>query len=283
MCRAILKGAATVRRFFRIDLHMKKLLLLAVLTLALSSAAAAAELEETIDRTFDVRAGASVSLDNTNGNVVIASWDQPRVRIVAHKVVKTGKSQLQKAMRELRVVMQPQAGGVSVETHYPRENDGWDSLLGWIAGDRVRASVQYEVTVPRSMNLDISTVNGRIRVANVTGRHELETTNGGIDVERCAGSVDASTTNGTIEAELVNVAKGQPMRFSTTNGRIEVALPHDLAFDVDASTTNGSIASDLPVSATRGSRNSLRGSVNGGGTPLKLRTTNGGISIRTRK
>lgn len=272
-----------MRRFFRIDLHMKKLLLLTLLTLALSSAASAAELEETVDRTFDVRAGASVSLDNTNGSVVIASWDQPRVRVVAHKVVKTERSKLQKSMGELRVVMQPQAGGLSVETHYPRETGGWGSMFGWMSGDHVRAHVEYEVTVPRSMNLDISTVNGRIRVANVTGKHELETTNGSIDVERCSGSVDASTTNGTIEAELVNVAKGQPMYFSTTNGRIEVAVPQNLALDVDASTTNGSIASDLPVSATKVSRNSLRGSINGGGTPLKLRTTNGGISIKTRK
>jgi DUF4097 and DUF4098 domain-containing protein YvlB len=100
-------------------------------------------------------------------------------------------------------------------------------------------------------------------------------------VARCAGSLDASTTNGSINAELTSVTRGHRLRFETTNGRISVALPASLAVDVDADTTNGSIRSDLPVATTRISRNSLRGTINGGGTPLELRTTNGGIEIRT--
>lgn len=262
---------------------MKRLLVPILLSFAVAFSANAAELTEKLDRTFDVRAGASVTLDNTNGGVTIASWDQPRVRIVAEKVVRADRKKLQHAMRELRVEMKQRDGGLVVETHYPKENDGWGGLFGWMSGDRVQAHVSYEVTVPRSMNVEISTVNGNIQLSNVKGKHDLETTNGSIEVSRCAGTVDASTTNGGIHAELVNVVKGQPMHFSTTNGRIEVAVPASLAVDVDAATTNGSIASDLPVATTKISRNSLRGSINGGGTPLRLRTTNGGIAIRTTK
>ncbi len=260
---------------------MRKLLVTTMITLFLVSAAEAKELTETIDRTFDVRAGAKVSLDNTNGSVTIAAWDQPRVRIVAHKQVKADKDDVQQALRELKVEMKQQDGGVVVTTKYPKEGDGWGSVLGWLSGDRVQAQVKYELTVPRTMNLEISTVNGAIHVSDVNGQHDLGTTNGKIEVARCGGSVDASTTNGGIDAELLKVTKGQPMRFSTTNGRIEVAVPATLAVDVDASTTNGRISSDLPVSTTSISSNSLRGSINGGGTSLKLRTTNGGIEIKT--
>jgi DUF4097 and DUF4098 domain-containing protein YvlB len=125
----------------------------------------------------------------------------------------------------------------------------------------------------------VNNTNGSIRVSDVTGNHELDTTNGKIVVERCAGSLEASTTNGSIEAELTKVNKGQPLRFETTNGRIEVDLPKELALDVDASTTNGAIHTDLPIETTRVSRNSLRGTINGGGTLLRMRTTNGGIEI----
>ncbi|HYI08584.1 MAG TPA: DUF4097 family beta strand repeat-containing protein [Thermoanaerobaculia bacterium] len=260
---------------------MRKLLITTLVTLFLASAVSAAELTETIDKTFDVKPGASVSLDNVNGGVTIGSWDQPRVRIVAQKKVKASKGEVQEAMRALKVEMAQSNGGLTVNTRYPREGDGIGSLFDWLTGDHVQASVRYEVTVPRSMNLDISTVNGSINLTQVNGKHELETTNGKIDVSRCSGSLEASTTNGGIDAELVQVTKGQPMRLSTTNGRIEVAVPAGLAVDVDASTTNGSIQSDLPVSTTKISRNSLRGSINGGGTPLKLRTTNGGIEIKT--
>lgn len=254
---------------------------LTALTLLLSTAAFGAELTETIDRTFDVRPGATVELSNVNGGVTIAAWDQPRVRVVARKRVEANAGEVKELMRELRVEMQPRDGGLVVTTRYPRRDDGVSSFINWLSGGGdTEAQVQFDVTVPRSMSLEIDNVNGAVRVSDVNGRHELETTNGRIEVTRCSGSVEASTTNGAIAAQLVNVAKGQPLRLSTTNGRIEVTLPAGLAVDVDASTTNGAISSDLPVATTSVSGNSLRGSINGGGTPLRLRTTNGGITIK---
>lgn len=256
---------------------------LAILTLLVSPALLAAERSETIDRTFDVRPGATVALSNVNGAITIAAWDQPRVRVVARKTVEGKKDELQEALRDLRVEIQPRDGGLVITTDYPKRNGG-SSFLDWLINgdDRVRSEVRYELTVPRSMSLDVENVNGAIRVTDVSGKHDLDTTNGRIEVARCAGSLDASTTNGAIHAELTNVAQGQPLRFSTTNGRVEVTLPANLAVDVDAGTTNGSIRSDLPVMAKRVSENSLRGSINGGGTPLRIRTTNGGIAIKTR-
>lgn len=257
--------------------------LLAVLALSLVAATAAAkELTETIDKTFDVRPGATLTLTNVNGRVTVTAWDQPRIRVVAYKEVKADRDEVQAALKELRVEMTPKDGGLVVNTHYPRKNEGLASLFDLFSGDHVQAQVRYDVTVPRSMNVDLETVNGAIELSDVTGKHTLETTNGKIEVTRCAGSLDASTTNGAIHAELTSIAKNSPMSFETTNGRIELTVPSNLAANVDAGTTNGSIHTDLPVSTTRISRNSLRGTINGGGTPLRLRTTNGGIEIRTR-
>lgn len=257
---------------------MRTLILTA--TLLVATTAGAAELSETIDRTFDVRAGANVVLDNVNGRITVTSWDQPRVRVIAKKEVDGDRDQLKKALQELRVEMQPRDGGLVITTHYPKDQQGIASIFDWLSGDHIDANVRYDITVPRTMNLDVSNTNGGIVLSDVTGTHELDTTNGKIEVSRCAGSLDASTTNGSIHAELLRVNKGQPMRFETTNGRIEVAVPANAAADIDASTTNGSISSDLPVATTRTSSNSLRGTINGGGTSMRLRTTNGGIIIR---
>lgn len=127
--------------------------------------------------------------------------------------------------------------------------------------------------------MEVSNTNGSIRLSDVSGKHELDTTNGRIEVTRCQGSVDASTTNGSIRAELTRVTKGQSLQFETTNGRIEVAVPSDFAGTVDAGTVNGSIRTDLPVTTTRVGKNSLRGTINGGGSSLRMRTTNGSIEI----
>jgi DUF4097 and DUF4098 domain-containing protein YvlB len=254
---------------------MKKLTLAAALLAA--TPLFAAKLTETIDRTFDVRPGAEVKLTNVNGGITVTSWDQPRVRVVAEKTVKGDKSDAQEAIKELRVEFQQRDGGLVVTTHYP--DDDSSGFFKWLSGDDVDASVRYELTVPRSMNLDISDTNGSIRVTEVTGRLELDTTNGRIEAKRCAGSIDASTTNGGIVAELLRVTPGQPLTLSTTNGAIDIALPQNFAGEVDAGTTNGAITTDLPVATTRVGDNRLRGTINGGGTALKLRTTNGAIEI----
>ncbi len=259
---------------------MRNLILAAALVTA--STAHAATLTEAFDKTYDVRPGAEVRLNNINGGITIAVWDQPRVRIVAEKKIKGSKSEAQEAMKELRIEVTPSAGGLTIKTHYPNESDGGIAgLFDLLKGTDVDAQVTYQLTVPRSMNLDISNTNGGISVSDVSGRLELDTTNGKIETARCAGSLDASTTNGGISAELTQVTRGADITASTTNGRITIAVPKNFAGEVDAGTTNGAITTDLPVTTRHIGDNRLRGTINGGGTPMKLRTTNGAIQIKT--
>ena len=260
---------------------MKKLILSLALLLA-ATAATAGEMKETIDKTFDVRPGASVKLSNVNGRITIDSWDQPRVHVVAVKEAHGDRDELAKYMKEMRVELEPRNGGLVITTVHPRGGNNNDfGFFDWIFGDHVSGSVTYEVTVPRSMNVSVANTNGTISLSGISGEFNLDTTNGKIELSRCAGSIEATTTNGSIHAELTRVTKGQPLRFETTNGRIEVALPRDAAIDVDAGTTNGGISSDLPIVTMEKDRNSLRGTINGGGARLRARTTNGGIEIRT--
>ncbi|HYR29523.1 MAG TPA: DUF4097 family beta strand repeat-containing protein [Thermoanaerobaculia bacterium] len=258
---------------------MKKLTFLAALLLA-AVTSFGATLTENIDKTYDVRPGAEVKLTNVNGSITVTAWDQPRVRVIAEKKIKGDREVAAEAMKELKVEITPLNGGLVIKTNHPEE-DGFTSLFDWLSGDDVDAQVRYELTVPRTMNLDLSDTNGSIRVSDVTGRLELGTTNGKIETIRCAGSLDASTTNGGISAELTSVTRGGSVDASTTNGRITIAVPRNFAGSVDAATTNGAIDTDLPVATTRVGDNSLRGTINGGGTPMKLRTTNGAIQIRT--
>ena len=60
-------------------------------------------------------------------------------------------------------------------------------------------------------------------------------------------------------------------------------MPKSVAARVDASTTNGGITTDLPVTTTETGHHTLRGTINGGGSAeLRLRTTNGSITIEAR-
>lgn len=259
---------------------MRKWFLLAVL--AIASAANGATLTEKVDRTVDARPGSRFALSNVNGGVTLRAWDQPRVRVVAEKRVKAGSDEAaREVMKKLRVDINSNAQGVSVTTTHPEKN-GW-GFFDWLSGDSVDASVKYEIYLPRTMNLDIETVNGAIAASDLNGKLEVETVNGAVDLTNCSGALQAATVNGAIRAELTQVTKNADIRLATTNGRIVLYVPQTLAADVDVDTLNGGIETDLPVATTSVSRNSLRGKINGGGGDLKLSTTNGSIEIRTMK
>jgi DUF4097 and DUF4098 domain-containing protein YvlB len=263
---------------------MRKLILTTFLSLALASVAGADTLSEKVDRTFDVRPGASLVLANVNGKITIRSWDQPRVRVIATKKAESRNTTSAKEMlAKLKVNMQATATSVVVRTEHPKDGNGGD-FFDWIFGDSVDSSVTYDIFVPRATtNVEIDNTNGSINLDGVNGKMQLETTNGRIEVLRSAGSLDATTTNGGIKAELVSASKGHPLHLETTNGRISLTLPAAFGADLDAATSNGSVTTDLPVSTTRVGKDSLRGSINGGGTALRLRTTNGSIEIKAAR
>jgi DUF4097 and DUF4098 domain-containing protein YvlB len=94
-----------------------------------------------------------------------------------------------------------------------------------------------------------------------------------------AGSLQADTSNGSIHAELTRFTP-KDLRLETSNGSVVLRLPRDSRFSVDAETSNGSIQSDFPVPGEKTGRNSLKGHVNGGGTTVYVRTSNGGVQIK---
>jgi len=257
---------------------MRKILL--VLSLFAAATAGASTLEETYDRTFDARS--NFALTNTNGHINVRSWDQAKIQVHAVKKVKAGDPDIAKrTMAELKIEPTVTADGVSINTIYPKNREG--GFFNWLAGQDVSMDVEYDITVPRSVSLNVETTNGAIEVDGVKGSHRISTTNGHIDLTHCSGDVEAETTNGGIKAELTEVSPGKSIRLETTNGRINVTLPKTIAARVDASTTNGSVNSDLPVTTTEMKNHRLRGTINGGGSAeVRLRTTNGSISIEAR-
>lgn len=259
---------------------MRKMVMLLLAATLSAQAAGAEELKETIDRTLNVRAGSDFKIDNINGRIDISGWDQPRIRIRAVKRVESrDNDSAREAMKALKVEIRQSGNSVEVDTIHPRKGD--TGFMDMLFGTNVNLSVSYEINVPRTMNVAADNVNGGIHLSDVSGTIELDTTNGKIEVARCSGSVDAETTNGGISVELMTVTPGREMSFETTNGKIALSLPASLAAEINAATTNGSVRSDLPLTTTRFSRTSVKGSLNGGGPEIRLRTTNGGIDIRS--
>lgn len=150
--------------------------------------------------------------------------------------------------------------------------------------DDAHWAVSYEILVPRSTNLKLEARNGGISINGVEGAMEFETTNGGLHLSDIAGDVRGRTTNGGVHVALSGGGwKGSGLDLQTTNGGVHLSMPETYAARVETGTVNGGFKSDIAAlnvernERTRGVR--LNTELNGGGAPIRLITTNGGVKI----
>jgi DUF4097 and DUF4098 domain-containing protein YvlB len=131
-----------------------------------------------------------------------------------------------------------------------------------------------------SGSVNANTSGGSIAVRNFGGDAKVETSGGGLRFENVRGEIRGETSGGSIAATISAPVPGD-VRLETSAGRIEINLPADAALNVDAETSLGRVTSDLPVTVQgRQERDRLRGTINGGGKLLVLRTSAGGISLK---
>ncbi len=151
------------------------------------------------------------------------------------------------------------------------------------SGVRVSAgTVNGEMRV-RDVSSDVraSTVNGLVEVRNVGGEVRANTVNGGVDVTTRNGPVNANTVNGDIDVRMSTLSRDGEMNFHTVNGSVTVETPSGLDADVSLDTMHGSISSDWPVqlSGKFGPRHA-EGTIGRGGRSIKLKTLNGSVELR---
>lgn len=274
--------------------------------------------EERFHYSYDFKPGSRLLVDNYNGAVEITAWEQPKIEIDGARFAST-----RERLQQVKVDISRGADSVSIRTVPPLERSG-------------NTGARYTIRLPKQAvlelikssngslrvtgtegNATLRTTNGSVRVASITGTVSASssngaiefvdlngpatarTTNGRIRMEEIQGPMEASTTNGGIVASMTRSTDERKMRFSTSNGSIELRLPAPLRNDVRASTSNGSIEIKLPASASfqvaaRTSGSSIRtdfpiegevtkkrieGKVGGGGPLLDLSTSNGSISL----
>ncbi|HVS54185.1 MAG TPA: DUF4097 family beta strand repeat-containing protein [Opitutaceae bacterium] len=141
------------------------------------------------------------------------------------------------------------------------------------------------ITLDRAAgDVELETSGGNISVGQVAGAAKLSTSGGGIKIDEVRNSIDAHTSGGSVHAAVAGPLKGDCV-LSTSGGSIQVAVDQAAAFRLDASTSGGSVDADgltIALESSGHNRAKLVGNVNGGGPLLRLRTSGGGIAVRTR-
>ncbi len=225
-------------------------------------------------KTWPLEPGGRLEIRNVNGRIDVRPSAGQVVEIVAHKTARAGSVEAaREALDRIEIAEDASARGIRLETKAPR-------TAGMLS--RVNQQVDYEVTVPAGAEVTLRTVNGGILLDGLGGRIEAETTNGGITARDIAGPISASTTNGGVEVELTRLADAG-VTLSCTNGGIKLRLPADSKATVSARVTNGGVTTEgLQLENSEQSRRRLEGRLNGGGAPIRLEGTNGGIRLAAR-
>lgn len=261
----------------------------------------AGDLELIKERSFKISPGKNLRLETSSGDAVISSWDKDEIYV---KVYGNRKA---KDKMEFRFRNDEN----SVEIIAKREG----SFFNWFSFSGVR--VKFEIKVPSSFNIKVSTSGGDILSSDISGKLDFSTSGGDIRFKNTKGIFDVSTSGGDIsgldftgnleastsggdiklngrdsriDAEtsggdiyLDYSGENLGINLSTSGGDIEIRLPHDFNASAKLHTSGGDISCNLTANnAKKISSTKFDADLNQGGKRLLAETSGGDITVRKK-
>ena len=223
--------------------------------------------------------GRTLEIAGVNGDIDAAISEDGRVHVHATRRGRRSDPE------SVRIEVVQHDNGVTICAVYPtpsnsRRENRCEEGGGDMNVNNNDVEVHFTVRVPAGVRFDASTVNGGIDAEGLRSEVLASTVNGDVSVAT-TGLAQASTVNGDIDARVGAGPLTEDLEFSTVNGSIELSAPAGLAADLEASTVNGEVDSEFDVLVRgRQDRQSLRGTIGGGGQDLDLSTVNGRIRLR---
>jgi DUF4097 and DUF4098 domain-containing protein YvlB len=214
--------------------------------------------------------GRALDIDGReNGSIRVVSWSGDSVRVTA-RIQANARSDgaAQDLLKDVRI----SSDGRRIQADGARS---WGRNESW--------SVSYVVFVPRRYDLDLQATNGSLGVTGVVGRMDLRTQNGSLNLTDVGGDVRARTQNGSLNVELEGGKwDGAGLDAETQNGSVRLGIPSAYAARIETGTVNGRMTTDFPITVQGRIGRHMTLPLNGGGTPIRVETTNGSVTLARR-
>ncbi|HEU5134849.1 MAG TPA: DUF4097 family beta strand repeat-containing protein [Steroidobacteraceae bacterium] len=271
------------------------------IALVLLAASPAVAEEKTVERTFTVSPGGALVVDADSASVRVSGGNANQVTVRMR--ARGSKEDLAAAQFDAF----QKDGGVTI-TMRQRGKDGWFNRGSWNSEGHI------EVTVPQRYAINVKTGGGSVELTDTIGSATLRTSGGDIEVKGVSGDIKAHTSGGGIFADTIRgdvdaATSGGDIRLlqvdgkirgqtsggsvhcsltglnrgisaMTSGGSIELTLPRATTANLKATTSGGEFTSEVPVAIAEQQDGRVRGSINGGGPPIDVSTSGGGISLR---
>lgn len=145
-------------------------------------------------------------------------------------------------------------GPIRVNAH----PNGGVTVVGW---DRSEIVLRARIQARGRSEERAEEIGRSVRLA-------IEGTQVGVDGPRVGRrGIDVADVRGRLDLE-------------TVNGGVELAVPARYSADLEAGTVNGGIDIDFPVQVSGRLNRRLETTLGNGGPPVRVSTTNGGVTIR---
>jgi DUF4097 and DUF4098 domain-containing protein YvlB len=242
----------------------------------LSQKAAGDEAREEFHKSYPLSANGRVSIENINGAVRIAVWDQNEVKVDAVK-----RAYWRERLEEAKIEVDTTADSIRIKTQYPERDQTFTNEQGRRYDNP--ATVEYALTIPRRARIESAEViNGSLDIDGAEGDVKASSINGYVKARALMGEVRLSTVNGGLEASFMRLEETKPVSLNSVNGGIVLVLPSDANAQVRASTLHGGVSNEfgLPVISGEYVGHELYGQIGTGGPRIKLGNVNGRITIR---
>jgi len=227
-----------------------------------------------VDRNFSesvpVAGQSRIRLDAENGEIVITGKPgATSVTVTAKLRVGSNVSRLdaETGLTQLGVLVEDRAGEIFVQTMQPITTGGR------------RYVVNYTITVPSDLAVDVTQVNGHVTVLDIESSLFAEVGNGNVYLTDIFGVATVSVDIGSVDG-TVTLPPGGEIMLSTGNGDIDLRIPTSTSAELSALVGFGAITwghLDL-LNAVQTSK-SLTGTLGDGTGWIDLDTGNGNIDV----
>lgn len=267
------------------------------------------ELTDVLERRFRTEGPAVLRIENPAGETRVRAGAAGEVVVHARKRTYAGSADGgRRILENLEVEMQQEGNEIRVSQRAFMLERGWANVFR-----ERRASVDYEVEVPKGSLVEIRTASGEIEVRGTEGAVELQSVSGDIQVadargstrlrtvsgdviaESCAGMLDANsvsgdfifrsstwpaarlrTISGDVEAEVRLPGPG-PIELNSISGDIQLATPSP--FELHFDTTSGDLGGE-GLKFEKVGRRSFTARSGEGGPDIHVRTVSGDATVR---
>jgi hypothetical protein len=128
-------------------------------------------------------------------------------------------------------------------------------------------------------NIRASTSGGNVDAEKISGEFVTHTSGGNISMTSVSGSLEASTSGGNMDVEILET--GKYVKLNNSGGSVHLQIPKGKGLDLDI---HGDRIKTEGLNNFSGSmeKQSISGTINGGGTPVDIHAGSGGVTLALR-